>query len=117
LFSINEDTGNYIGGKVSIDDRPFTADERNAKKYENTVAEQAKNKETVSVQLPSTAIADARFNENEGKIYVTFVGGGKEYVFSGDRKTWLDFMNAGSKGRFLNYILKKYNRAPRSWWS
>lgn len=116
LFSINENTGNYIDGKVTIDDRPFTADERNAKKYENTVAEQARNKETVSVQLPSTAIASARFVEDEGKIYITYVGGGKEYVFAGDRSDWLKFQNSGSKGRWVQYIMKKYNQAPRSWY-
>lgn len=117
LFSINEDTGSYVDGNVSIDDRPFTADERNAKKYERTRNEQIKNKETVMVELPSTAIANARFDEDKGKIYVTFVGGEKEYVFKGDRRTWLEFMNSGSKGQFLNYILKNYNRTPRSWWS
>jgi hypothetical protein len=117
LFSINEDTGNYIGGKVSIDDRPFTADERNAKKYENTVAEQAKNKETVSVQLPSTAIASARFDEEKGAIYIRYVGdGNKEYVFKGDKNDWLNFMNSGSKGRHAQYVLKVKNRAPKSWY-
>mgnify|MGYP002511437631 CR=1 FL=1 len=117
LFNINEDTGRYIGGKTTIDDRPFTEDERNTKKYERTRNEQIKNKEPVMVELPSTAVSNARFNEDEGKIYVTFVGGGKEYVFRGDRKDWLDFMNSGSKGQFVNYILKKYNQAPVSWYS
>ena len=118
LFDINKNTGGYIGGKVSIDDRPFTEDEIKTKKYERKRAEQIKNKEPVEVQLPSTAIANARFDEDKGAIYITYVGdGGKEYVFQGDRKTWLKFMNSGSKGRFVNYILKNYNRAPRSWWN
>ena len=116
LFDINNNTGGYIGGKVSIDDRPFTEDEIKTKKYERKRAEQIKNKEPVEVQLPSTAVSNARFDEDEGKIFVTFVGGDKEYVFKGDRKTWLQFMNSGSKGRFVNYILKNYNRAPRSWY-
>lgn len=116
LFDINNNTGSYVGGKVSIDNRPFTEDERKNKKYERKRAEQIKNKEPVEVQLPSTAIANARFDEDKGKIFVTFVGGNKEYVFKGDRKTWLDFQNSGSKGRFVNYILKNYNRAPRSWY-
>ena len=118
LFDINNNTGGYIGGKVSIDDRPFTEDEIKTKKYERKRAEQIKNKEPVMVELPSTAIANARFDEDKGAIYITYVGdGGKEYVFQGDRKTWLKFMNSGSKGRFVNYILKNYNRAPRSWWN
>ena len=117
LFDINNNTGGYIGGKVSIDDRPFTEDEIKTKKYERKRAEQIKNKEPVMVELPSTAIANARFDEDKGAIYITYVGdGGKEYVFQGDRKTWLDFQNSGSKGRFVNYILKNYNRAPRSWY-
>ena len=115
LFDINNNTGSYVGGKVSIDNKPFTAEDRD--KYAKKRAKQIKNKEPVEVQLPSTAVSNARFDEDEGKIFVTFVGGGKEYVFKGDRKTWLNFMNSGSKGRFVNYILKNYNRAPRSWWN
>ena len=114
ILSRNADTGSYIGGKLTIDNKPFTAEDRD--KYDKKRAKQIKNKEPVEVQLPSTAVSNARFNEDEGKIFVTFVGGGKEYVFKGDRKTWLQFMNSGSKGRFVNYILKNYNRAPRSWY-
>ena len=114
ILSRNADTDSYIGGKLTIDNKPFTAEDRD--KYAKKRAKQIKNKEPVEVQLPSTAVSNARFNEDEGKIFVTFVGGGKEYVFKGDRKTWLDFMNSGSKGRFVNYILKKYNQAPKSWY-
>ena len=114
ILSRNADTDSYIGGKLTIDNKPFTAEDRD--KYAKKRAKQIKNKEPVEVQLPSTAVSNARFNEDEGKIFVTFVGGSKEYVFKGDRKTWLDFMNSGSKGRFVNYILKNYNRAPRSWY-
>ena len=117
IFSRNANTGSYVGGKVSIDNRPFTEDERNNKKYERKRAEQIKNKETVEVQLPSTAIANARFDEDKGAIYITYVGdGGKEYVFQGDRKTWLKFMNSGSKGRFVQNVMRKYNQAPKSWY-
>ena len=116
LFDINKNTNNYIDGEVSIDDRPFTEDERNTKKYEKRRDEQIKNKEPVEVQIPSTAVSNARFNEDEGKIYITYVGGGKEYVFKGDKNDWLKFQNSGSKGRWVEYIMKKYNRAPRSWY-
>ena len=117
LFDINNNTGGYIGGKVSIDDRPFTEDEIKTKKYERKRAEQIKNKEPVMVELPSTAIANARFDEDKGAIYITYVGdGGKEYVFQGDRKTWLDFQNSGSKGRFVQNVMRKYNQAPKSWY-
>lgn len=116
LFDINNNTGSYVGGKVSIDNRPFTEDERKSKKYERKRAEQIKNKETVMVELPSTAIESARFDEDKGAIYITYVGGGKEYVFQGDRNDWLKFMNAGSKGRFVQNVMRKYNQAPRSWY-
>ena len=115
ILNRDEDTGSYIGGKLEIDDRPFDEDDR--KNYAKKRAKQIKNKGPVEVQLPSTAIASARFDEDEGKIFVTFVGGDKEYVFKGNRKTWFDLQNSGSKGRFVNYILKNFNRAPESWWS
>lgn len=114
ILSRNDDTGSYVGGKLEIDDKAFTEDDR--KKYGKKLSEQIKNKGPVEVQLPSTAVSNARFNEDEGKIFVTFVGGGKEYVFKGNKKDWLDFMNSGSKGRWVNYILKKYNQAPKSWY-
>ena len=118
ILNRDEDTGSYIGGKLEIDDRPFTEDDR--KNYGKKLSERMRDKsdnEPVEVQLPSTAIANARFDEDEGKIFVTFVGGDKEYVFKGNRKTWLNFMNSGSKGQFVNYVLKIQNQAPRSWWS
>ena len=115
ILNRNEDTGSYIDGKLTIDDKPFTAEDRD--NYAKKRAKQIKNKEPVEVQLPSTAVSNARFDEDEGKIFVTFVGGDKEYVFRGNKKDWLNFMNSGSKGRWVNYILKNYNRAPESWWS
>ena len=115
-LSRNADTGSYVGGELTISDKPFTEDDR--KNYGKKISERMRNKsnEPVEVQLPSTAVSNARFNEDEGKIFVTFVGGGKEYVFKGNKKDWLDFMNSGSKGRWVNYILKKYNQAPKSWY-
>ena len=115
ILSRNEDTGSYIGGQLTIDNKPFTAEDRD--KYAKKRAKQIKNKEPVEVQLPSTAIANARFDEDKGAIYITYVGdGGKEYVFKGDRKTWLKFMNSGSKGRFVQNVMRKYNQAPKSWY-
>ena len=115
ILSRNDDTGSYVGGKLIISDKPFTEDDR--KKYGKKLSEQIKNKGPVEVQLPSTAIANARFDEDKGAIYITYVGdGGKEYVFQGDRKTWLKFMNSGSKGRFVQNVMRKHNQAPKSWY-
>lgn len=113
ILSRNGDS--YIGGKLTIDDKPFDEDDRS--NYGKKRNEQMKNKEPVEVQLPSTAIANARFDEDKGAIYITYVGdGGKEYVFKGDRKDWLNFMNSGSKGRYVQYIMKVQNQAPKSWY-
>lgn len=117
LFGRNNETDSYIDGEITIDDRPFTEDERNTRAYERTRARQIKNKEPVMVELPSTAVASARFDEDGGKIYVTYVGGDKEYVFKGNKKDWLDFMLAGSKGRHVQNVLRKFNQAPKSWYS
>lgn len=114
-LSRNADTGSYVGGKVTISDNPFTEDDR--KNYAKKRVKQIKNKEPVEVQLPSTAIANARFDEDKGAIYITYVGdGGKEYIFQGDRKTWLKFMNSGSKGRFVQNVMRVQNQAPKSWY-
>lgn len=115
ILSRNDDTGSYVGGKLTISDKPFTEDDR--KNYVKKLSERIKNKGPVEVQLPSTAIANARFDEDKGAIYITYVGdGGKEYVFQGDRKTWLKFMNSGSKGRFVQNVMRKHNQAPKSWY-
>ena len=112
---LNRNGDSYIGGKLEIDDKPFTEDDR--KNYAKKRKEQMKNKEPVEVQLPSTAIANARFDEDKGAIYVTYVGdSGKEYIFKGNKKDWLNFMNAGSKGRYVQYVMKVMNQAPRSWY-
>lgn len=116
-LSRNADTGSYVGGKLTISDKPFTEDDR--KNYGKKLSERMRNKNNkpVEVQLPSTAIANARFDEDKGAIYITYVGdGGKEYVFQGDHKTWLDFMNSGSKGRYVQYVMKVHNQAPKSWY-
>ena len=118
ILNRDEDTGSYIGGKLTISDNPFTEDDR--KNYGKKLSKQMRDKsnnEPVEVQLPSTAIANARFDEDKGAIYITYVGdSGKEYVFKGDKKTWLNFMNAGSKGRYVQYVMKVMNQAPRSWY-
>ena len=117
ILNRDEDTGSYIGGKLTISDNPFTEDDR--KNYSKKLSERMRDKsdEPVEVQLPSTAIANARFDEDKGAIYITYVGdSGKEYVFKGNKNDWLNFMNAGSKGRYVQYVMKVMNQAPSSWY-
>lgn len=112
---LNSNNGSYINGKLEIEDKPFTKEDRD--NYAKKRSEQIKNKEPVEVQLPSTAVSNARFDEDKGAIYITYVGdSGKEYVFKGNKKDWLNFMNAGSKGRYVQYVMKVMNQAPRSWY-
>ena len=112
---LNPNNGSYIGSKLEIDDKQF--DEEDRDNYAKKRAKQIKNKGPVEVQLPSTAIANARFDEDKGAIYITYVGdSGKEYVFKGNKNDWLNFMNAGSKGRYVQYVMKVMNQAPRSWY-
>ena len=112
---LNPNNGSYISSKLDISDNPFTKEDRD--NYAEKRAKQIKNKEPVEVQLPSTAIANARFDEDAGKIFITYVGGDKEYVFKGNKNDWLNFMNAGSKGRYVQYVMKVMNQASRVWWS
>ena len=112
---LNPNEGSYLDSKLEIDDKPFTKEDRD--NYAKKRAKQIKNKEPVEVQLPSTAIANARFDEDTGKIFITYVGGDKEYVFKGNKKDWLNFQNSGSKGRYVQYVMKVMNQAPRGWWS
>ena len=112
---LNPNNGSYIGSKLEIDDKQF--DEEDRDNYAKKRAKQIKNKGPVEVQLPSTAIANARFDEDKGAIYITYVGdSGKEYVFKGNKNDWLNFMNAGSKGRYVQYVMKVMNQAPRNWY-
>ena len=86
---LNPNNGSYIGSKLEIDDKQF--DEEDRDNYAKKRAKQIKSKEPVEVQLPSTAIANARFDEDKGAIYITYVGdSGKEYVFKGNKKDWLN---------------------------
>ena len=79
-LSRNADTGSYVGGELTISDKPFTEDDR--KNYGKKLSERMRNKgnEPVEVQLPSTAIANARFDEDKGAIYITYVGDRKSVV-------------------------------------
>lgn len=97
----NRDTGT-----LSILDTNFTKEDEN--NYTSKVQKQIDNdNEEIEVQLPSTAIEKARYDD--GFIYITYIDGDKEYVFQGDKKEFLKLMRAGSKGRYVQNVMRKYN--------
>lgn len=92
---------------LSILDTNFTKEDE--KNYTSKVQKQINNKDDeIEVQLPSTAIEKARYDN--GFIYITYVNGDdKEYVFRGTKEEFLKLMRAGSKGRYVQNVLRKYN--------
>ena len=91
---------------LSIFDKKFTKEDED--NYTSNIEKQLENKdEEIVVQLPSTAIDKARYDN--GYIYITYVGGDKEYVFQGNKQDFIDLMQAGSKGRHVQYVLRRYN--------
>ena len=101
----------HVGGngKTEIVDTPFTKNDR--KNYVKQASKQAHEHGDVIVQIPSTAIKAARYDD--GVIYITYVNSDKEYAFKGDDKTWHEFLDSGSKGRFTEYVLKPYHQLPK----
>lgn len=110
LFYRNEDTGTFAGGTRRIDDTSFTDDDR------REFGKRQQGINVKKVQVPSTAIKNARYDEANNRLYITYVGGDKEYVFDVDRETFEQFMNSGSKGRFTQFVLKQFHQAPSSWY-
>lgn len=75
------------------------------------------NGNTVISQRRSNAIDKVRYEPKEHKLFLTYVGGGdKEYVFDVSPEEFEEFMNSGSKGRYVQYILKEHNQAPKGWY-
>lgn len=72
----------------------------------------------VEVDIPSTAIQEVHYVPNsrdpsEGVCWVRFVGGkGKWYRFENmSPQQFKSFMNASSKGRYVNNVMRVKNRA------
>lgn len=59
--------------------------------------------------IASTAIHRVRYNPETKNLYVTYVGGDKEYLFPGVPEDVVrKFLNASSKGRFAHSRIKPY---------
>lgn len=99
------DDASYRNGNVEIYD--FEQPEQNNFKLDQ--------KTTLS-QVKSTAVDKVRYEPDKNKLYLTFVGGNKEYVYDVSPEEFEEFLKSGSKGRYVNYVLKENNRAPDSWY-
>ena len=66
----------------------------------------------VEVDIPSTAIAEVKYDPETRVCNVRYVNGDKWYRFEGmSPLQFKSFMNAGSKGRYVNNVMRKKNRA------
>lgn len=71
--------------------------------------------------MPSTAISHVGYDAATRRLFVTFLGSGKTYVYADvPESEYADFRTAASKGRFFNarirdrYLYEEMNAAPRT---
>ena len=66
----------------------------------------------VEVDIPSTAIAEVKYDPETRVCNVRYVNGDKWYRFEGmSPQQFKSFMNASSKGRYVNNVMRVKNRA------
>lgn len=64
------------------------------------------------VDIPSTAIAEVKYDPKTRVCNVLYVGGKKWYRFENmSPQQFKSFMNASSKGRYVNNVMRVKNRA------
>lgn len=65
------------------------------------------------VEIPSTAIADVKYNPKEKVCHVKYVGGDKWYRFVNmSPQQFKSFMMSSSKGRYVQKVMRKKNHDP-----
>lgn len=65
------------------------------------------------VEIPSTAIADVKYDPNTRVCHVKYRGGNKWYRFINmSPQQFKAFMNASSKGRYVQFVMRKKNYDP-----
>ena len=65
------------------------------------------------VEIPSTAIADVKYDPKTKVCYVKYVKGNKWYKFINmSPQQFKTFMNASSKGRYVQFVMRKKNYDP-----
>ncbi|MCQ2247712.1 MAG: KTSC domain-containing protein [Treponema sp.] len=66
----------------------------------------------VSASIPSTAIKQVNYDPKTGVCNVLYVGGNKWYRFENmSPQQFKSFMDASSKGRYVNNVMRVKNRA------
>lgn len=66
----------------------------------------------VEVEIPSTAVAEVKYDPETGVCNVRYVDGDKWYRFEGmSPQQFQTFMKSSSKGRYVNNVMRKKNRA------
>lgn len=65
------------------------------------------------VEIPSTAIADVKYDPKSGVCHVKYVGGNKWYRFVNmSPQQFKSFMNSSSKGRYVQRVMRLKNHDP-----
>lgn len=64
------------------------------------------------VEVASSAIAEVKYNPQSQVASLRFVGGDKWYDYQVTPDEFKDFIDADSKGRWVNYVWKFDNRMP-----
>lgn len=65
------------------------------------------------VEMPSTAIADVKYDPSTRVCHVKYRGGNKWYRFINmSPQQFKAFMNASSKGRYVQFVMRKKNYDP-----
>lgn len=65
------------------------------------------------VEIPSTAIADVKYDPSTRVCHVKYRGGNKWYRFINmSPQQFKAFMNASSKGRYVQFVMRKKNYDP-----
>lgn len=66
----------------------------------------------ITAEVVSSAVRSVRYNPENERAFITFQGGNKEYEFAVTPDELDAFLNSDSKGRYVNSVWKKNNRAP-----
>lgn len=108
IYERDPGTGTFAEGSISISDVQYPKNNQEI------------DKDTRVAQVQSSAIDSVRYSPKDNHLWLRYRkpkgGATKEYVFDVTPDEFRAFMNAGSKGRYAHYVLKRNNQAPSSWY-